>query len=90
MKVNLINIGYGNIVAANRIISIIGPESAPVKRIIQDAKEAKNLIDATFGKKTRSVIIMDSGHVVLSAVQPETVASRINIEIRREKDYNNE
>ena len=79
MKVNLINIGYGNIVAANRIISIIGPESAPVKRIIQDAKEAKNLIDAT-------VIIMDSGHVILSAVQPETVASRINIEIRREKD----
>lgn len=86
MKVNLINIGYGNIVAANRIISIIGPESAPVKRIIQDAKEAQNLIDATFGKKTRSVIIMDSGHVILSAVQPETVASRINIEIRREKD----
>ena len=72
MKVNLINVGYGNIVAANRIISIVGAESAPIKRIIADAKETKKLIDASFGKKTRSVIIMDSGHVILSAVQPET------------------
>ncbi|HJF84409.1 DUF370 domain-containing protein [Megamonas hypermegale] len=90
MKVNLINVGYGNIVAANRIISIVGAESAPIKRIIADAKEAKKLIDASFGKKTRSVIIMDSGHVILSAVQPETVAGRINVNLSKEKDYSDE
>ncbi|HIX83716.1 MAG TPA: DUF370 domain-containing protein [Candidatus Megamonas gallistercoris] len=90
MKVNLINVGYGNIVAANRIISIVGAESAPIKRIIADAKETKKLIDASFGKKTRSVIIMDSGHVILSAVQPETVAGRINVNLNKEKDYSNE
>ena len=90
MKVNLINVGYGNIVAANRIISIVSAESAPIKRIIADAKETKKLIDASFGKKTRSVIIMDSGHVILSAVQPETVAGRININLNKEKDYSNE
>lgn len=90
MKVNLINVGYGNIVAANRIISIVGAESAPIKRIIADAKETKKLIDASFGKKTRSVIIMDSGHVILSAVHPETVAGRINVNLNKEKDYSNE
>ena len=90
MKVNLINVGYGNIVAANRIISIVGAESAPIKRIIADAKEAKKLIDASFGKKTRSVIIRDSGHVILSAVQPETVAGRINVNLSKEKDYSDE
>ena len=90
MKVNLINVGYGNIVAANRIISIVGAESAPIKRIIADAKEAKKLIDASFGKKTRSVIIMDSGHVIWSAVQPETVAGRINVNLSKEKDYSDE
>ena len=90
MKVNLINVGYGNIVAANRIIAIVGAESAPIKRIIADAKEAKKLIDASFGKKTRSVIIMDSGHVILSAVQPETVAGRINVNLSKEKDYSDE
>jgi regulator of extracellular matrix RemA (YlzA/DUF370 family) len=76
MEIKLINIGYGNIISANRIISIIGPESAPVKRIIQDARSRGMLIDATFGRKTRAVIIMDSNHVILSAVQPETVAAR--------------
>ena len=72
----LINIGFGNIVSADRIISIISPESAPVKRIIQEAKDSKMAIDATYGRRTRSVIIMDSGHVILSAVQPETIANR--------------
>ena len=72
----LINIGFGNIVSADRIISIISPESAPIKRIIQEAKDSKTAIDATYGRRTRSVIIMDSGHVILSAVQPETIASR--------------
>lgn len=73
----LINIGFGNIVSAERIISIVSPESAPIKRIIQEAKDAKIAIDATYGRRTRSVIIMDSGHVILSAVQPETVAGRV-------------
>jgi regulator of extracellular matrix RemA (YlzA/DUF370 family) len=77
MSIKLINIGYGNIVSANRIISIVSPESAPIKRIIQDARDAQLLIDATFGRRTRAVLIMDSGHVVLAAVQPETVAGRL-------------
>ena len=72
----LINIGFGNIVSANRMIAIISPESAPIKRIVQEAKESRMAIDATYGRRTRAVIIMDSGHVVLSAVQPETVAGR--------------
>ena len=74
----LINIGYGNIVSADRIISIVSPESAPIKRIVQEAKDSKMAIDATYGRRTRSVIIMDSGHIILSAVQPETVASRVD------------
>lgn len=72
----LINIGFGNIVSSNRIIAIVSPESAPIKRIIQEAKDSKMAIDATYGRRTRSVIIMDSGHIILSAVQPETVAGR--------------
>ena len=72
----LINIGYGNMVSANRIITIVSPESAPIKRIIQEARDSGVLIDATYGRRTRAVIIMDSGHVVLSSVQPETVANR--------------
>ncbi|WP_075980981.1 extracellular matrix/biofilm regulator RemA [Bacillus massilinigeriensis] len=78
MSIKLINIGYGNIVSANRIISIVSPESAPIKRIVQEARERGTLIDATYGRRTRAVIIMDSDHVILSAVQPETVASRLN------------
>lgn len=72
----LVNIGFGNMVSKDRIISIISPESAPIKRMIQDAKDTKMAIDATYGRRTRSVIIMDSGHIVLSAVQPETIANR--------------
>lgn len=74
----LVNIGFGNMVSQERIISIISPESAPIKRMIQDAKDSKTAIDATYGRRTRSVIIMDSGHVILSAVQPETVAGRVS------------
>lgn len=77
MHIKLVNIGFGNIVAANRIVSIVSPESAPIKRIIQEAREKGILIDATYGRRTRAVIIVDSGHVVLSAVQPETVANRL-------------
>ena len=72
----LINIGFGNMVSAGRIITIVSPESAPIKRIIQDARDSGVLIDATYGRRTRAVIIMDSGHVILSAIQPETVANR--------------
>ncbi len=72
----LINIGFGNMVAAGRLVAIVSPDSAPIKRIIQDAKERGALIDATYGRRTRAVLITDSDHVVLSAVQPETVANR--------------
>lgn len=74
----LINIGFGNVVSANRIVAIVSPEAAPIKRLVQEAKEKGNSIDATCGRKTRAVIITDSGHIILSAVQPETVASRID------------
>jgi extracellular matrix regulatory protein A len=76
MNIKLINIGFGNIVSASRLIAIISPESAPVKRIIQEARAQGRLIDATYGRKTRAVVIMDSNHIILSAVQPETVSHR--------------
>ncbi|WP_027340740.1 extracellular matrix/biofilm regulator RemA [Halonatronum saccharophilum] len=77
MSIKLINIGFGNIVAANRIIAIVSPESAPIKRIIQDARDRGMLIDATYGRRTRAVVIADSDHIILSAVQPETVSQRL-------------
>jgi len=77
MELQLINIGFGNIVSAQRIVTIIGPESAPIKRIIQEGKEKGVVIDATYGRRTRAVLIMDSGHIVLSALQPETIANRL-------------
>ena len=73
----LVNIGFGNMISAERLISIVGPDSAPVKRMVQEARENGSLIDASYGRKTRAVIIMDSGHIVLSAVQPETVSARM-------------
>jgi len=73
----LVNIGFGNLVSCERIISIVSPESAPIKRMIQDVRERGLLIDASFGRSTRAVIVMDSGHVILSAMQPETLAARI-------------
>ena len=77
MDIKLVKIGFGNIVAANRIISIISPESAPIKRIIQEARDKGMLVDATYGRRTRAVVVVDSGHIILSAVQPETVANRL-------------
>lgn len=74
----LINIGFGNMVSTTRIISIVSPESAPIKRMIQEAREKGNLVDATYGRRTRAVIVTDSGHVVLSALQPETVGHRLD------------
>lgn len=79
MDIRLINIGFGNIVAANRLVAIVSPESAPIKRIIQEARDNGTLIDATYGRRTRAVMITDSDHVILSAVQPETVANRVNV-----------
>lgn len=80
MDIKLINIGFGNIVSANRVIAIVSPESAPIKRIINDARERGELIDATYGRRTRAVLVIDSGHVILSAIQPETVAHRFVIQ----------
>ena len=74
----LINIGFGNIVSAERIISIVSPESAPIKRMVQEAKDKGTAIDATYGRRTRAVVITDSDHLILSALQPETVASRLD------------
>ena len=79
MDIQLINIGFGNIVSANRVIAIVSPESAPIKRVITDARERGQLVDATYGRRTRAVIITDSSHVILSAIQPETVANRFAI-----------
>ena len=76
----LVNIGFGNMVASSRLIAIVSPESAPIKRIVQDVRERGELIDATYGRRTRAVIIMDSDHVILSAVQPETVANRLAVD----------
>ncbi|MBE5781620.1 MAG: DUF370 domain-containing protein [Clostridiales bacterium] len=77
-SIRLINIGFGNIVSAGRVIAIVSPESAPIKRIISDARDRGMLVDATYGRRTRAVVIMDSDHVVLSAIQPETVANRMD------------
>lgn len=82
----LINIGFGNMVNAGKLIAIVSPESAPIKRIVQEARDKGSLIDATYGRRTRAVIIMDSDHVVLSAVQPETVANRLNYEAQDEEE----
>ena len=74
----LVNIGFGNIVSANRIIAIVSPESAPIKRMVQEAKDKGTAIDATYGRRTRAVVITDSDHLILSALQPETEASRLD------------
>ena len=74
----LINIGFGNMVAAERIIAIVSPDSAPIKRLIQEAREHKREVDATQGRRTRAVIVTDSDHMVLSAIQPETISGRVS------------
>ncbi|MCQ2469608.1 MAG: DUF370 domain-containing protein [Ruminococcus sp.] len=74
----LVNIGYGNMVSSDRIVTVVSPESAPIKRLIQEARDDGRAIDATYGRKTRAVIIMDSGHVILSSLITETLAARIN------------
>jgi hypothetical protein len=84
IDMKLINIGYGNIISANRVIAIVSPESAPVKRTVNEARDRTQLIDATYGRRTRAVIICDSGHVILSAIQPETISNRFVVS----KDHN--
>jgi regulator of extracellular matrix RemA (YlzA/DUF370 family) len=74
----LINIGYGNLVAADRIIAVMSPDSAPIKRMVQESKDCSRCIDATYGRKTKSVVITDSDHIVLSSLHPETLQSRIS------------
>lgn len=78
MEVKLINIGFGNVVVANRVVAIVSPESAPIKRIKEDARSQARLIDAIYGRRTRAIIVTDSNHVILSAVQPETMAQRLS------------
>ena len=80
----LVNIGFGNLVSSDRIVAIVSPESAPIKRMIQECKDDKSAIDATYGRRTRAVLIMDSGHIILSAVQPETVGGRIDKSISQD------
>ncbi|MGI6264831.1 MAG: extracellular matrix/biofilm regulator RemA [Acutalibacteraceae bacterium] len=74
----LINIGFGNMVLAHRLVAIVSPESAPIKRIVQEARDRGSLIDATYGRRTRAVLITDSEHVILSALQPETLGGRVS------------
>ena len=74
----LINIGFGNMISASRLVAVVSPDSAPIKLMVQEARERGNLIDASYGRRTRAVLITDSDHIVLSALQPETVAGRLN------------
>lgn len=73
-----INVGFGNLVAADRVVALASPDSAPVKRLVQDARDAARVIDVTCGRRTRAVIVTDSEHVILSAIQPETIAARLD------------
>ena len=81
-----INIGFGNMVSSERLVAIVSPDSAPIKRMIQESRERGMLIDATYGRKTASIFIMDSDHVVLSALSPDKIAGRLQIELEREAD----
>jgi len=86
MNLRLVNVGFGNIVSADRLIAVVSPESAPIKRIVQEARESGRLIDATCGRRTRAVVIMDSDHVILSAIQPETIANRLDAKAEESAD----
>lgn len=81
----LINIGFGNMISSDRIVAIVNPESAPIKRMIQESRDSKELIDATYGRRTRAVIITDSHHIILSAIQPETISNRATHEGDKEE-----
>lgn len=85
MELKLVNIGFGNMISSSRIIAIVKPESAPIKRMINEARDQGKLVDATYGRRTRAVIICDSDHLILSAVQPETMANRFNTKETNDK-----
>lgn len=84
----LINIGFGNMISASRLVAVVSPESAPIKRVIREAEDKGVLVNATYGRRTRAVIVMDSGHIVLSSLQPETVANRIAEKEDAEEEFN--
>ena len=86
MSERLINTGYGNYLAADRIIAIIAPDSAPIKRAIREAQGRSMLVDATYGRKTRAVVVMDSGHIVLCSMQPDTLAHRLDSHSEQDAD----
>ena len=86
----LINIGFGNMISAGRLVAIVSPDSAPIKRMVQEARDRGTLIDATYGRRTRSVLIMDNDHLVLSALQPDTVASRLESREAHEEEEDEE
>ena len=86
----LINIGFGNLVAANRLLAVVSPDSAPIKRVIQEARDRQMLIDASFGRKTASVLLMDTDHVILSAMTPEVIGQRSGEQLRRYEEDENE
>lgn len=87
MALHLVNIGFGSMVSAERLLAVVSPESAPIKRLVQEGKERGTAIDATFGRKTKAVLIMDTDHIILSALTPEMVSARMN---GREPDPNEE
>lgn len=82
----MLNIGFGNFVNLERVISILDPDSAPMKRLREEAKQAKKLVNATYGRRTRSIIVTDSNHIILSALQPETVINRLNSYQKKENE----
>ena len=82
----LVNIGFGNMVAQGRVIAVFSPESAPIKRVIREAEDNGMLINATYGRRTRTVVVMDSGHIILSAIQTETISSRMGSQTEDEDE----
>jgi extracellular matrix regulatory protein A len=86
VNTELVHVGFGGIVAANRIVAIVSPDTAPVRRLVQDAKQRQMAIDMTYGRKTKAVIILDSGHVAMSAIQPETIVNRLESARGRQRD----
>ncbi|MBQ9543802.1 MAG: DUF370 domain-containing protein [Clostridia bacterium] len=90
MNMKMVNLGFSNMVNASRVVALVSPDSAPVKRLIQDAKDSGRVIDVTCGRKTRAVIVTDSSHVILSAIQPETIAGRLTLDESYTEVYDDE
>lgn len=86
----LIHIGFGNMISAGRLVAIVSPDSAPIKRMVQEGKEQGIVIDASYGRRTRAVLVMDNDHLVLSALQPETIAGRLNEKTENDEEEDHE